>query len=172
MEYILSFSQLNKSMILEAGGKGANLGELISSGFNVPSGFVLVTQAYDAFVEQNNLKANILKLIPTESTENIYKYEDASRQIRQLFLEANIPQKIREEVIESRAAIDEIGVAVRSSATTEDLPDASFAGQQSTFLNGQGVEGLFTAIKECWASLWTAQAIVYRKQQKNRFKLN
>ena len=168
MSHIIPFSQLNKSNILTAGGKGANLGEMIRAGFPVPDGFVLTTGAYDAFVEANELQQQIVDLANTVTADNPQSSEDASQKIRALFMQGVIADDLVQEITTAYSQLtQESGnaVAVRSSATAEDLPTASFAGQQDTFLNVQGNDALLDAVKKCWASLWTARAIAYRLRQ-------
>ena len=165
MTYTIPFSQLNKSNIPVAGGKGANLGEMTTAGFPVPGGFVLTTAAYNAFVEAHGLQEQIIDLAHTVANDDPHSSEVASENIKQLFMEVDIPADIVEAVVAANAELGEGPVAVRSSATAEDLEDASFAGQQETFLNVQGKEALLDAIKKCWASLWSARAITYRIDQ-------
>jgi pyruvate,water dikinase len=165
MTYTIPFSQLNKSNIPVAGGKGANLGEMTTAGFPVPGGFVLTTAAYNAFVEAHGLQQQIVDLAHTVATDDPHSSEVASEKIKQLFMGADIPADIVEAVMAANAELGEGPVAVRSSATAEDLEDASFAGQQETFLNVQGKDALLDAVKRCWASLWSARAITYRIDQ-------
>ncbi|WP_461164270.1 PEP/pyruvate-binding domain-containing protein [Arthrobacter sp. R4-81] len=143
-----------------AGGKGANLGELLRQGFPVPSGFVVTTDAYAALLEENGLGAKLDTLLAW--------LEDAGAsgaQIRDLFSQAKIPDAVRSEIVEAYTAMGDGPVAVRSSATAEDLPGAAFAGQQDTYLNVVGEEALLQAVLDCWASLWTDRAISYRQRQ-------
>ncbi len=168
MSYTIPFDQLNKNNIFTAGGKGANLGELTSAGFVVPPGFVLTTSAYDAFVAANELRPQILKLASTATAVDPLTCEDASNGIYALFLGGKMPAAIQADLLSAYAHLTkdgEIPVAVRSSATAEDLPTASFAGQQDSFLNIQDADGLIEAVEKCWASLWTARAIAYRLRQ-------
>jgi pyruvate,water dikinase len=126
---------------------------------------VLTTAAYNAFVEAHGLQQQIVDLAHTVAADDPHSSEVASEKIKQLFLGADVPADIVDELM---AANDDLGqgpVAVRSSATAEDLEDASFAGQQETFLNVQGKEALLDAVKKCWASLWSARAITYRIKQ-------
>lgn len=165
MTYTIPFSQLNKTNIPIAGGKGANLGEMTTAGIPVPAGFVLTTSAYDAFVQTHGLQKPIVELAHTVSADNPQSSEAASGKIKQLFLAADIPNEITTELMTANDKLGGIPVAVRSSATAEDLPTASFAGQQDTYLNIQGKAALLDAVKRCWASLWTARAITYRLRQ-------
>ncbi len=141
--------------VSQAGGKGANLGALVRAGFPVPPGFVITTAAYDAFVAAHDLGGRIAELAGRAD-------EPA---IRELFAAGTVPADIAAAV---RAACAELGtgpVAVRSSATAEDLEGASFAGQQDTFLNVRGPDAVLAAVVDCWASLWTARAMDYRGRQ-------
>ena len=168
MAYTISFAQLGKSDISAAGGKGANLGELTTAGFPVPAGFVLKTAAYDAFVAANDLQKQIIELAKGVSSSDPQSSQVVSEQIRSLFIQANISDDMAAELIAAYQQLIEDSdntVAVRSSATAEDLPTASFAGQQDTFLNVHGKDALLAAVKKCWASLWTARAIAYRQRQ-------
>jgi phosphoenolpyruvate synthase len=166
--YVRTFEELGKRDISAAGGKGANLGEMTRAGLPVPPGFVLTTNAYDAFIQHHGLQEQIIQTVSNAQANDLSAVEKAADEIRQLFLDATIPDDMAEALA---AAYAELGtgksaaVAVRSSATAEDLPAASFAGQQETYLNVQGVEALLVAVKLCWASLWTARAISYRARQ-------
>ena len=132
MSYVMRFAELGRGDIAVAGGKGANLGELTRAGLPVPPGFVLTTAAYRAVVDDRG------------------------------FPSRPIPQDMAREITEAWAALGEVPVAVRSSATAEDLEEASFAGQQDTYLNVRGADALLEAVRECWASLWTERAVAYR----------
>ena len=168
MAYTIPFQQLNKGDIPAAGGKGANLGEMITAGFPVPSGFVLTTQAYDAFVQANGLQQQIVELAQAVSADDPQSSEVASEKIRALFMQGVIADDLAVEITNAYgqlAQTNDNAVAVRSSATAEDLPTASFAGQQNSYLNIRGDDALLEAVKKCWASLWTARAISYRIRQ-------
>lgn len=165
MNYTIPFSKLNKTDIPVAGGKGANLGELSSAGFPVPPGFVLTTDAYDTFVETHDFQRQIIDLVQTVSADDPQSCAVVSENIKQLFLHADVPRDIVEALMAMKDSLDETAVAVRSSATVEDLPETSFAGQHDTCLNIQGEEALLAAVKNCWASLWSARAIAYRIRQ-------
>tara|TARA_B100001146_G_C16191539_1_gene439365 strand:+ start:176 stop:2797 length:2622 start_codon:yes stop_codon:yes gene_type:complete len=165
--YTNKFSELSKASILVAGGKGANLGEMTQAGFAVPSGIVVNTGSYDAVVKANNLQDKVLSIASAVLGDNPETSESASEEIKKLFVNAQIPADIEEAIVSSYASLDgeNTVVAVRSSATAEDLPDASFAGQQESYLHVQGKDQLLEAVKKCWASLWTARAITYRIKQ-------
>ena len=145
-----------------AGGKGANLARLIRGGFPVPGGFVVTTGAYHAYVEFNELGAFSLEAVQGLPVDDPAALEAASQAIRSTFAAGKLPPELASALREAYAALDRPTVAVRSSATAEDLPGLSFAGQQDTYLNVRGEEALLEAVVDCWSSLWTARAIGYR----------
>ena len=149
------------------GGKGRSLSRLARAGFDVPGGFLVTTRAYRAFVEAHRgLKARILTLAKPELVDGVVSFRQAADGIRQLFDAHDLPSAMRAEI---SAAYEALGhrpaVAVRSSATAEDAPDVSFAGQHDTCLNVTGADAVLTAVKDCWASLWTARAMGYRHER-------
>jgi phosphohistidine swiveling domain-containing protein len=159
--YAAPFDEVRRDAVALAGGKGANLGELSRAGLPVPPGFVLTTAAYDAFVETNGMKDEILAL--ASEPEDPGAFEAAEGKIKALFARGEIADDVAAEIHEAYDQLADGGaVAVRSSATAEDLPGASFAGQQETYLNVRGSGALVEAIRGCWASLWTARAMAYR----------
>src|SRR5215469_2505543 len=148
----------------QVGGKGASLARMAAAGLPVPPGFHITTAAYRRFVTENGLQEEILAAVSTVSADDPATLEKASRQIGELFAKSVIPDDIAGVI---RRAYAELGsgdlpVAVRSSATAEDLPEMSFAGQQETYLNMHGEAMVLDAGKRCWAWLWTARAISYR----------
>lgn len=145
-----------------SGGKGANLSKLINAGFSVPDGFILTTEAYISYIEANGLGDRIFERINAIHSLDASQIEEASKEIRSWFSPSKIPETITNQVTEAYNLLGEPAVAVRSSATAEDLPELSFAGQQDTFLNIIGTEALLKAVTVCWSSLWTARAISYR----------
>jgi pyruvate,water dikinase len=147
-----------------AGGKGANLSRLIRGGFPAPGGFIVTTAAYDAFVAANGLRAWLLLTAGAAAADAPAALENASAAIRARFAAAVLPPGLAEVVRAAYLGLDatSVSVAVRSSATAEDLPGLSFAGQQDTFLNVVGEEALLYAVVNCWSSLWTGRAIGYR----------
>ncbi len=147
-----------------AGGKGANLARLIEAGFPVPGGFIVTTAAYQAFLQENNLARVIEAALARLKPGDPASLELVSRVIREQFGAGRVPAALAAELRTTYLAqpIAHMAVAVRSSATAEDLPDLSFAGQQDTFLNVVGEEALLSAVIRCWSSLWTARAIGYR----------
>lgn len=156
----------------KVGGKNASLGEMISNlagaGVSVPGGFATTADAYREFLEQSGLDKQIHDLLDKLNVDDVNALAKAGKQIRQWIMEANLPNQLDADI---RAAFKElaqgqdIAVAVRSSATAEDLPDASFAGQQETFLNIRGVDNVIRAVKEVFASLFNDRAIAYRVHQ-------
>ena len=151
-------------LITLAGGKGANLIRLASAGLRVPPGFILTTAAYTQFLQEYALEPNILKLLPQNTEQDLKVLEDASSRIRNLFSSRALPPGIADQLVQSYAALGKPAVAVRSSATVEDLPGLSFAGQQDTYLNIIDENSLLRAVIDCWSSLWTARAIGYRSR--------
>ena len=149
------------------GGKGASLARLADAGLPVPGGFHVTTAAYRAFVAANDLQPHILAALAGANLADLAALEAVSARIRQLFADARVPDEIAAMIRSAYAdlANSQFAVAVRSSATAEDLPEASFAGQQETFLNIRGAEAVLDATVKCWASLWTARAIGYRARQ-------
>jgi pyruvate,water dikinase len=184
MEYILWFEKISKEMVPLVGGKGANLGEMSKLNLPVPQGFAITTKAFDRFLEANRINEQIEKLIDECDAENTNQLLETSKKIKELIISKEYPPMIRSELIESYKelsftdqvvtprAIELIAsgreyalVAVRSSATAEDLPTASFAGQQATFLNVKGIKEYLESVKKCWASLYEPRAIFYRNKQ-------
>lgn len=145
-----------------AGGKGMSLARMIQAGLPVPGGFHVTTEAYRRFVSENGLQPRILDALKEVDAADTASLETTSRAIGQLFMDGEIPGPVAEAVGAAYANTGGAAVAVRSSATAEDLPGASFAGQQETYLNIRGTEAVLGAVKRCWASLWTARAIAYR----------
>ena len=164
----VNFKQINKDSIPLVGGKGANLGEMVSAGFPVPDGFAITVHAYDKFLEENNLKAEINSILKEINVNNSEELEKASKIVSKKIVKSEIPKDISDDIIRFYKSLSgrltPALVAVRSSATAEDLPGASFAGQQATYLNIKGEANLLIAVRECWASLFTARALFYRKQ--------
>jgi pyruvate,water dikinase len=148
------------------GGKGASLAKLAGAGLPVPGGFHVTTGAYRRFVEENELQSAILAALKTADSSQPSTLETASQTIAGQFARASMPPDIADAIARAYGDLPGDGsvVAVRSSATAEDLPGLSFAGQQETYLNIQGLAAVQEAVKRCWASLWTARAIGYRAQ--------
>ncbi|MFA6805308.1 MAG: phosphoenolpyruvate synthase [Candidatus Methanomethylophilaceae archaeon] len=166
---IIDVNELRVTDVPIVGGKGANLGELTSAAFPVPHAFVLTTVAYDYFLSKSKIMSKINKELKGIDKSSDQSLTDASLRIRKLFETCEIPDDLKKEIISNYNLLftnGKIGfVAVRSSATAEDLPDASFAGQQETYLNVKGEDDLFDKVRKCWSSLFTARAIAYREKQ-------
>lgn len=160
------FSDICRQDVSLAGGKGANLGDMAQAGLPIPPGFVIVAPAYQRMLADSGLDARIARLTAGLDHSTSEALHGAEQAIRALFEEVPLPASLQSQV---RAYYQELGegvpVAVRSSATAEDLAGASFAGQQETFLNVVGAEDLLGAVRRCWSSLFTAQAIFYRRQK-------
>ncbi len=173
-QYIASFTTLRMTDVGSVGGKNASLGEMISQlahlGVRVPGGFATTADAYRDFLAQSGLDKRIQGLLDTLDIEDVTALAKAGKQIRQWIVETPFPEKLDKEIrgayekLQAEAG-DEATWAVRSSATAEDLPDASFAGQQETFLNIHGADNVLHAIKEVFASLYNDRAIAYRVHQ-------
>ncbi|WP_423224856.1 PEP/pyruvate-binding domain-containing protein [Candidatus Amarolinea aalborgensis] len=148
------------------GGKGANLARLARAGLPVPDGFLIATPAYMAFLTANELTARIVDALPAGAPDSPDQAERASTLIRGLFDQGRIPLDLAAQILAAYANLGRPAVAVRSSATAEDLPEMSFAGQQDTYLNVVGDEALLAAVVDCWSSLWTARAINYRARNR------
>ncbi len=164
MQYIKPLTELNRADLSIAGGKGANLGALIQAGLPVPPGFCVTIPAYRTFVEMNKLETEIHQILEATRMDDPASLDAASNSIRACFQQGEMPTALASEICHAYANLHNppIPVAVRSSATAEDLPDLSFAGQQDTYLNILGEAALLDAVICCWASLWTARAIGYR----------
>ncbi|MCL2786094.1 MAG: phosphoenolpyruvate synthase [Methanomassiliicoccaceae archaeon] len=169
MKRIADINELRVNDIPYVGGKGANLGELTAAGFPVPNAFVLTTVAYDHFMEKSGISAEIWDALDSIEEGSDQSLMDASAKIRDMFERHEIPADLKKEILSSYKDLFPEGkksfVAVRSSATAEDLPDASFAGQQETYLNVFTPEDLLDKVRKCWSSLFTARAIAYRDNQ-------
>lgn len=165
-KYILPLAD-SRASLETVGGKGASLARLVSAGLPVPDGFHVTTEAYAQFIAANDLGGVIQQAVDKVDLTKPSTLESASRSITDAVLRSEIPPEIAADIVQAYAAIPgkNPAVAVRSSATAEDLPEASFAGQQDSYLNISGPGQLLDAVKRCWASLWTARAISYRIQQ-------
>lgn len=149
-----------------AGGKAANLGELIRAGFDVPPGFVITTAVYDLLLQTGEMQRLMREMLPSLQVDNPGSVAEVSLRISDAIQHASIPGSIADEAIRAYRQLGNGAVAVRSSATAEDLPEAAFAGQQETFLNVVGEQALLESVRACWASLWSERAILYRSHQK------
>lgn len=165
MNTVLDFQEIKKEDVMTAGGKGANLGEMTAAGIAVPGGFVVTADAYKAFIKENHLEEMFRREL-TEAGKDEAKLLDAAKKFRHAISKGKLPEEVEKTVREKYAQLGEQArVAVRSSATAEDLPDASFAGQQETYLNVRGAEAVLTQIRNCYASLWGNRAVCYRSNQ-------
>lgn len=172
-KFIKWFHEIDKDDVAIVGGKGANLGEMTQAGFPVPEGFVVTSSAYVHMIEVNNLQAKIKAVLKDLDVEDAAALNRASKEVINIIEKSPFPKDIEEQVFK---AYDKLGntswVAVRSSATAEDLPEASFAGQQETYLNVRGDASVIVHIRKAWASLFEPRAIYYRVQQKfDHFKV-
>ena len=161
---ILWFQDINKDDLKSVGGKGSSLGEMSQAGVPVPPGFVVTVSAYFKFLEENDLQGTIRESLKGLDYNNSGELSGVANKIRKAFLAANMPQDVIDSIENAYGEMGEGLVAVRSSGTAEDLPEASFAGQQDTFLNISGKEQVVTSVQECWASLFGARAIFYREE--------
>jgi len=196
VQYIRWLSELNKNSGPIAGGKGANLAEMFNARFPVPPAFVITTKAYYHFIESSGIKEKIFEILDKIDVDSTYDLEESADKIRRLIIQAEMPDDLANEIIEAyeNLSIDKksleaassyalnilkhgnepVFIAVRSSATTEDLDDSSFAGQQESYLNVKGNVQLIESVKKVLASLFTARAIYYRKKRgfsKEKFAL-
>lgn len=168
--YTLFFNHIDKNDIPLVGGKGANLGEMTQAGFPVPNGFAVTVSSYNKFLQDNNIEDFIVETTKKVDVSRPQDLDKAAEAIQRKILTSYIPKEVAKEIATAykklsgtfRSAL----VAVRSSATAEDLPTASFAGQQATFLNVKGENNLIDYVRQCWASLFTARAIFYRAENK------
>ncbi|QNF29936.1 phosphoenolpyruvate synthase [Metabacillus elymi] len=163
---VLGFQEMEKSQLLLVGGKGLNIGELSKiQGLQVPEGFCITTVGYQKAIEQNETFQALLEQLTMLKVEDRDQISDISRKIRQIIMEVEIPSDVAGAVAHYLSLFgDEHAYAVRSSATAEDLPHASFAGQQDTYLNIIGKDAILQHISKCWASLFTDRAVIYRMQ--------
>ncbi len=181
------FSELSNKDVAIAGGKGASLAEMYNSKFPVPPGFIVTAQAYDYFIEKSGLRNIIMQILNETDVEDTKKLEANVQKIHNLIETASLPEDMKSEIVEAYEMLDvdkgkftgasdgalailrnsheKPFVAVRSSATTEDLADASFAGQHESYLNVKGDESLLMHVKKCFSSLFTARAVYYRKKK-------
>jgi len=184
---IVWFDEVGKDDVGLVGGKGANLGEMINAGLPVPNGFIITSHAYFDFIKESRLEQKIKDIISIINYNNSNELQQASDHLKKLIHDSEMPAKLAHSIVSFYEQIkvkenkkDKLFsqsinnlkqiyspaiVAVRSSATAEDLPTASFAGQQETYLNVHGDSNLLNKVKDCWASLFTPRAIYYRHEQ-------
>ena len=166
MPDILWLAEIRKEDIPSVGGKGASLGEMTSVGLPVPTAFVITAQAFRRFLVESKLEDALFGKLKNLDVENAELLEATAQEVMKLVLKAKMPANLIKNIDEAYNKMGKnIVVAVRSSATAEDLPDASFAGQQETYLNIKGKKDLLEAVQKCWASLYGARAIYYRAKQ-------
>ena len=169
--FVVPFSEIRMANVPIVGGKTASLGELISIGMPVPDGFAITAEAYRYYITKNLLEGRIKEIIGKTNVKNIRSLEKGSEEIRRLVMKAKMPENLEADIFNAFKQLGANHVAVRSSATAEDMPDASFAGQQESFLNVTK-EDLIDKVKACFASLFTARAISYREDKKfDHFKI-
>lgn len=166
---VVWFKDVDKEDINIVGGKGANLGEMVKVGFPVPNGFIVTANAYFHFLRENNLVTKINHLLGTVNYEKSESLHQVSQHIKDMILKGDVSDDLRRAIFNHYhtlgGVLKDVLVAVRSSATAEDLPGASFAGQQETFLNVKGDANVLLKVKEAWASLFDARAIFYRHEK-------
>jgi len=170
MKHVEFFEELRKEDVAIAGGKGANLGELTNAGIPVPPGFVVTSKTYDQFIKETGIFDEIMDILDAIDVNENKELQASSVKIKKIITETTMPDEIKNIIIEAYNALchrigkDDVFVAIRSSATAEDLPEASFAGQQDTYLNIRGSDDVVKYVQECWASLFESRAIFYREE--------
>ncbi|MEM0057547.1 MAG: phosphoenolpyruvate synthase [Candidatus Bathyarchaeia archaeon] len=172
-DFVIWFENLRKTDIPLVGGKNANLGEMMNAGIPVPQGFAVTAYAFKKFIEETGIADEIFRIIreTVKDPSEPKHYEEASKRIRALIESTPMPKNLQEAIREAyrelcrRLNVENVPVAVRSSATAEDLPDASFAGQQETYLNVVGEDDVVEKTVKCWSSLFTPRAMFYRTQK-------
>ena len=168
MDLILNFRKLNKDSLPLVGGKNASLGELINSDIRVPPGFAVTTDSYAVFMDKARINNTIFSLLADLDPDNIDALSQAAEKIQEMIKTAAIPDDVQKTIgngysmLCEECKVVDLPVAVRSSATAEDLPTASFAGQQDTYLWMTGADRVIESVRKCWASLYTPRAISYR----------
>lgn len=167
---VIDFKDIDKDSIPLVGGKGANLGEMTKAGFPVPNGFAVTVPSYELFLKENDIAKKIYEILEVTDVEDPAQLEHAANKIQKIINTSKFPESVFKDIVKSYKRLSGLFskalVAVRSSATAEDLPGMSFAGQQATFLNIKGEANLQVAVRECWASLFTPRAIYYRHSNK------
>jgi pyruvate,water dikinase len=168
MELILNFDSADKASLPQVGGKNASLGEMIKAGIRVPPGFAVTTASYQSFIAETGIENAIFALLSDLDVDDVDALNRVSAGIQELMNTAAMPERVHQGILDGYAELcrmcgtEKVPVAVRSSATAEDLPTASFAGQQDTYLWVLGAEQVVDSAKRCWASLFTPRAISYR----------
>lgn len=171
VEYVLDLNKISRDLLNVVGGKNANLGEMLKQGIRVPPGFAVTTAGYLDFLDKTGIKKELVNLLARIDPSDLNVLDQASAELRKMIETSPIPTEIEGAIKESYTTMskqvgwEDLPVAVRSSATAEDLPTASFAGQQDTYLWIKGAEEVLEAVRRCWASLFTSRAINYRAKQ-------
>src|SRR5690349_22534310 len=174
VDFIRWFDEIGIEDVPLVGGKNASLGEMARElgpqGINLASGFAITADAFRHFLQTTDLDVRIRDLLAGLDTADVAQLQKRGRQIRQAIMAAELPEELQAAIVEAydrlgKGHVEPLDVAVRSSATAEDLPDASFAGQQETYLNVQGHAALLETCKRCFASLFTDRAISYRQDK-------
>jgi len=171
MKNILWFKEVGSDDIAHVGGKGANLGEMFKAGIPVPNGFIVTAEAYFNFIKLNELENPIKNILKSTNIDDPNQLLSSSNKLKTLITDSKMPTDIARDIMSSYkkictyAGLKNTPVAVRSSATAEDLPDASFAGQQETYLNVEGESNVVKRVQDCWASIFTPRAIFYREKK-------
>src|SRR5690242_10162852 len=170
-KFILWFNELRNTDVKLVGGKNASLGEMYSlltpQGVRIPNGFAVTAAAYFYFLEKADIRTKIKNILSDLDTSNIRNLQTRGAKVRQTIMAATLPEDLQQAIISNYRRLEKeffsnVDVAVRSSATAEDLPDASFAGQQETYLDIRGADEVVSSVKRCFASLFTDRAISYR----------
>jgi len=170
MDYILNFELLDKTSLPMVGGKNASLGEMIKSGIRVPPGFAVTTDSYLNFITETKIKDKIYEILSHIQPDNVDALNKASEEIQGLINNTSMNDEVQSAIergysqLCEKCNVKQVPVAVRSSATAEDLPTASFAGQQDTYLWVEGTDNIINSVRNCWASLYTPRAIDYRNK--------
>ena len=168
MDWVMNFQDLNKDALQSVGGKNASLGEMINAGIRVPPGFAVTTDAYVHFIDTTGIRDEIFQILSKLNVGNMESLNATSEAIQKTIMNASLNEDLKTIIEQAYMGLcekyetDTVPVAVRSSATAEDLPTASFAGQQDTYLWIQGLGPIIDSVKKCWASLFTPRAIDYR----------
>ncbi|MBW2410865.1 MAG: hypothetical protein JRF72_13785 [Deltaproteobacteria bacterium] len=172
MDYVLNFKQLDKESLDLVGGKNASLGEMIKAGIRVPPGFAVTTNSYLDFISDSDIKDKIYAILKGLDPNDVRALDSCAAEVQDMIKNTPISDEIQSAIAHSYSqlcdscAVEMVPVAVRSSATAEDLPTASFAGQQDTYLWIEGTEKVIENVRNCWASLFTPRAIAYRINNK------
>jgi pyruvate,water dikinase len=170
MGYILNFKDADKNSLPLVGGKNASLGEMIKASIRVPPGFAVTTDSYLGFITDTGIKDKIFDILSNMPPDDVESLNKASAEIQGLINNVSLPDEVNSAIAEGyyrlceQCSVENLPVAVRSSATAEDLPTASFAGQQDTYLWIEGMEKVLDGVQRCWASLFTPRAIDYRNK--------